>query len=149
MGLPSSAGLPVPEAHRSFPGASGSALIPGPAVLARGTRSFCKPLHSGTEFVGTARSVPRLSPAAGSALRCPVIHPAGGAISWYRCSACSSCHFMFSFVFIGHNLLCREGTTGAVVTAKQSRCRDWMLNGDKKTSGVIKEPEQCFQPFRP
>ena len=77
MGLPSSAGLPVPEAHRSFPGASGSALIPGPAVLARGTRSFCKPLHSGTEFVGTARSVPRLSPAAGSALRCPVIHPAG------------------------------------------------------------------------
>src|SRR5699024_2478486 len=23
------------------------------------------------------------------------------SISWYRCSACSSCHFMVSFVFIG------------------------------------------------
>ena len=76
MGLPASAGLPVPEVHQSFPGASGSVLVPGPEASARGIRPSCKPLHSDTGFVRTVRSVLRLSPLVGSALRCPAIHPA-------------------------------------------------------------------------
>ncbi|OUP22378.1 hypothetical protein B5F29_01150 [Lachnoclostridium sp. An196] len=32
-----------------------------------------------------------------------------------------------------------------MVTAKQSRCKARALNRDEKTSGIIKEPEQCFQ----
>ena len=46
LGLPASAGLPVPEVHQSFPGASGSVLVPGPEASARGIRPSCKPLHS-------------------------------------------------------------------------------------------------------
>ena len=95
-----------------FSGSSGSALIPGPAVSARGTRPFCKLLHSGTGFVGTARFCSAIASAAGSALHCPAIHPAGERSAGTAVVPCSSCHFMASFVFIGHNLLCREGTTG-------------------------------------
>ena len=36
----------------------------------------------------------------------------------------------------------------AVVTAKQSRCKAGMLNKNEKTTGIINNPEQCFQPFQ-
>ena len=47
-----------------------------------------------------------------------------------------------------YGLFGQGGYHRAVVTAKQSRCKTGMLNGDKKTSGIIKKPEQYFQPFR-